>query len=261
MIVNSTTKRGIDLKNKVLENIDALYGKEEIEDIALVSKCEGFYLWDILLSNHTKCNIYSNRDGKLLFDGNIFACASPFSSGCAWVKVEDTWFILNTLKNECVGIPNQITWKNIRPIKNGNIALFNPKNVWGSIYYDSEEHTFKKDIPFIWDALEFSEHANEVIVGMCHEKDNNYQMKLTNMKKEEAYQYESYKKFLKEQYKLQKECLMLAYATSELTKTEFCMSAYPFYETKEVICTNKQPESVETVPTSEYKRVLGRAVK
>ena len=99
------------------------------------------------------------------------------------------------------------------------------------------------------------------MVGMCNENADMYQIKLTNMKKEEAYQYETYKKFLKEQYQLQKECLMLAHATSELTKTEFCMSAYPFYESKEVICTNKQPELVETIPTSEYKRVLGRAIK
>ena len=222
MIVNSTINRGIDLKNKVLENIYALYGKEEIEDIALVSKSEGFYLWDILLFNHTKCNVYSNRDGKLLFDGKSFACASPFSSGCAWVKVEEKWFIINTVKNECVEIPNQITWKNIRPMKNGNIAIFNPKNAWGSIYYDSEEHTFKKDIPFIWDALEFSTNANEVMVGMCNENADMYQIKLTNMQKEEAYQYETYKKFLKEQYKLQKEGLCLARSKNELTKT--CLS-------------------------------------
>lgn len=256
MIINSTINRGIDLKNKVLENMVALYGKDEIEDISLLSKAEGFYLWDVLLLNQTKGNVYSNRDGKLLFDGRVFACASPFSNGCAWVKLDGVWLILNTLKNEYVGIPNKITWKNIRPIENGNIALYNPKNVWGSLYYDSEEHTFKKDIPFIWDALEFSKNAKEVMVGMCHENEDAYQIKLSNMKKEDAYSYTAYKNFLKEQYQLERECLCIARSKNELTKTEFCMSAYPLYD-KSV----EYPVDVETIPLKEYRKVLGRAIK
>lgn len=49
---------------------------------------------------------------------------------------------------------------------NGNIATFDERfGKWGSFKYDSKEHSFTWDLPFIWDCLEFSRHERFAYAG------------------------------------------------------------------------------------------------
>ena len=49
---------------------------------------------------------------------------------------------------------------------NGNITTFDERfGKWGSFKYDSKEHSFTWDLPFIWDRLEFSRHERFAYAG------------------------------------------------------------------------------------------------
>ncbi len=271
-------KQGIE--NQILEQILSFYPyKEENLKIQLQSVEENILLWAIDSPTFGLLYTYSNIKGNLLFQSILFQYATPFSNHCALVKeINGSWYILNTFKQEIVKVPiEDMPWQNIRPLNNGNLALFNLDNQWGSYYFDAEENTFCMDIPFIWDALEFSKN-NKVKVGMCnqhiYENSENqkigtpdfytFQMKIAELEKEECYKEDAYQQFLQEMYKENKtyQFILRENVLNSLeNRIEFKKNAYPLYE-KEIPFFNQcSKQIIEEYSLEDYKRVKARVIK
>ncbi|MDE6141669.1 MAG: hypothetical protein K2G03_03605 [Bacilli bacterium] len=163
-------------------------------DIELISIKENIVLWGTYYkySLCPRLYFYTDIEGKLLFDGTIFQYATPFSDSCALVKQDNDWYIIDLKIMEFVGLPNEILPYTANGFENGNLAIFDRKKEhWGSYYYSREDKTFKQDIPFIWDALEFLRKKEDVYVGI-------HDIYKTPGINEDA--YESYFKYEEEYY-------------------------------------------------------------
>lgn len=207
-----TKNQVIKEKGKILKQFySVLNGRENKVDLSLCGVEENIALWN-LYTTDMQFYFYTNLQGKILFDGKCFPCASNFSEGCAWVK-EDQWYIINLRKQELVEIPvEEMPWKNIRDIRHGNLAMANVKNKWGSYFYNQEENTFQEDVPFIWDALEFSRKKDRVYAGVLSSRriinslnewgpeDLLLYLKMAKLSKTAVYNMEAYRYFLKQYF-------------------------------------------------------------
>lgn len=155
--------------------------REEIKKIgfdlpiepSLIGMEEGLALYQlhkIGVSNEDSY-IYTDLDGKILFSNNTFKYATPFQDSLAYVIMYDNkHYIIDIKTKELVEIPMiNKPWKNINGFRNGNLAVLDEKSKkWGSYFYDRNENIFHKDIPPIWNALEFSRDKDIVYAGISN---------------------------------------------------------------------------------------------
>lgn len=155
------------IKDEVLiKSNESSFRKTYYYYIALESVEEDIALWK---KGNPATNeflyFYTDLDGNLLFNGENFFYATPFSNSRAFVRNYRGWFVLDIKKKEIVCFSNDLIiddLDNINKFRNDELAVFDgKKNKWGSLLYNEDEHTFEKDIPFIWDALDFSRLKNE----------------------------------------------------------------------------------------------------
>lgn len=215
-MMNTKIGRVPSIKEKVWNQVCIIYAsaKENIKDINICSVEEKIGLWQMTLTSNETLYFYTNIRGEIIFNGQLFSYASPFSKGCALVRACNKYYLININKNKLIEIPeNKINCQNIRPIKNGNLAVLGENNRWGSYYFDAEKSTFTSDIPFIWDALDFSKEGKNLYAGLFSFKNvevddvKNWasnklqlQLKIACMTKEEGHNFKAYQRFLKENY-------------------------------------------------------------
>lgn len=137
-------------------------------DIYLESVEEDIALWRKENTAHKDyCYLYTNLEGELLFSGKTFKYATPFSNSRACVNNYREWFILDLEKKEIIVFPSELIFDNINTFRNDSLPIFNQESFsWGSVRYNPTEESFEKDIPFIWNVLEFSRLEDQVYVGM-----------------------------------------------------------------------------------------------
>lgn len=157
------------MERDVLRKSNALeYDSSYYCDIFLESVEEDIALWkkgNGALKDY--CYFYTDLEGNLLFNGEKFSYATPFSNLRACVNNYREWLILDLERKEKVSFPDELEFVNINKFRNDGLVLFDKNSLhWGSIRYNPYEGTFEKDIPFIWDALEFSRLQGQVYVGI-----------------------------------------------------------------------------------------------
>lgn len=291
MISNlATQKRVTETKRKVLEQFYSIFPKEQGKNlnISLCGVEENIALWNLYLAENSMY-FYTDIHGKVLFDSHFFPFASTFSDGVAWVKdFSEKWYIINLRKNELVEIPiEDMPWKNIRDIRHGNLALLNRKNQWGSYFYNQEENTFRQDVPFLWDTLEFSRKENLVYVGMCSSRvivnslnewafdDFQMQLNIARLSKKEIYDLFAYRDFLQQYFlnsTLEKgRCIIknleeVSIEQKQRAIRDFVSCAYPiaddvFSEKSDSLFNTNYDETIAVSSLEEYKRVRGRVLK
>lgn len=163
------TKEKIErYKEMVLRNINR--GRKDLftfENITLLTVEENIALWKVNHFFEREGYIYTDLNGKSLFNGKIFSYATAFSNSRACVSDVDQWYILDLKNGELVSFPKGLYWENINGFRNDELALFHSQeNGWGSYVYHPIDHTFTKKIPFIWDTLEISRKKGQVYVGI-----------------------------------------------------------------------------------------------
>lgn len=137
---------------------DYIYLESVEEDIALWKK------GNCVHKNY--CYFYTDLEGKLLFNGKTFKYATPFSNFRACVNNYREWLVLDLENKEIIVFPKELIFENINIFRNDGLPLFDRDSLsWGSVRYNPNEKSFKKDIPFIWDTLEFSRVKDQVYVG------------------------------------------------------------------------------------------------
>lgn len=164
-------KEDVLIKSNELECYDSYF-----RDIILESVEEDIALWK--KGNHVYKDwhyFYTDLEGNLLFNDEIFKYATPFSNSRAFVNNFRECLILDLERKEIISLPKELTFLNINNFRNDNLALFDRNSYsWGSVRYNPDEKSFKKDIPFIWDALEFSRLKDQVYVGIHNVSSNPY---------------------------------------------------------------------------------------
>lgn len=158
--------------NKLNETIEEQRPKAMYDDsnIYIASIREDIVYWKTYPSGYTLVSpkyFYTDLEGKILFNESIFDYAAPFSNSCSLVKQGSDWYIIDLNLKEFVSLPNEITPYAASGFEMGNLIIFDKETGhWGSYYYNREDKTFQKDIPFIWDALKFAENKDFVYVGL-----------------------------------------------------------------------------------------------
>lgn len=145
--------------------------KKRADDTAkIVAVEENIALWKLckLSSSRNSTYIYTDLNGKIIFNGQTFLYATPFSNSRACIKQNDSqWSILDLENKEFVHLPNEISWGNLNNFRNDNLILFDEKKLhWGSYQYNPKENSFTENIPFIWDTLEFSRLNGQIYAGI-----------------------------------------------------------------------------------------------
>lgn len=289
MISNLVTqKRVTETKRKVLEQFYSMFPREQGKNlnVALYGVEENIALWSLQMTENS-LYFYTDLQGKILFDNSFFPFASTFSDRVAWVKdFSGIWYIINLRKKELVEIPiEEMPWKNIRDIRHGNLAVLNKENQWGSYFYNQEENTFQQDVPFLWDALEFSRKENLAYVGMYSSRSivnplnewapENFQMliKVTPLLKNYLYDRKAYQQFLQQYFldsslgvDILKNIETVPRNGKNKLKQEFVSNAYSiadegFDEKSDSLFNTNYNESIITGSLEEYKRVRGRVLK
>lgn len=208
----------IETKKQLL-NADVLKKIKEkrkinFHDIDLISIDNNIILWRVTSRDLNLYNFfYTDINGNLLFNGTLFNYATSFSNSLAFIELGREYYIIDINNMLLVKIPNEIVWDNLNGFRNNNLAVFDKtSHHWGSYYYDEKEQSFKKDIPFIWDALEFSRNKDIVYVGIHevspysdpYKQNRNFDMfqtelfriKTLEMNKKYVYDLERYKKLI-----------------------------------------------------------------
>ncbi len=155
-------------KSQYDRKYNEIYLRSVEEDIALWKK-ESLIIKDINSTKESKIYRYFYTDllGNLLFNGKSFNYATPFSNSRACLKDGDEWLILDSKDKKITYFPDELSFKNINVFRNDSLALCNGNDFkWGSIKYNNDENIFEFDIPFIWNALDFSRENGKVYVGI-----------------------------------------------------------------------------------------------
>ena len=90
-MIKNISKRE-EMKQIVSEQLASLYPNEvdNTTDLKLCNITEDILLWQIEYRNKIQLYFYTNRNYKMLFNGQVFPYASPFSNDCAVVKEMNT---------------------------------------------------------------------------------------------------------------------------------------------------------------------------
>ena len=276
------------IRNKVLKEkktvLDSIACKQD-SDVLLCGVEEDIALWAFQIDS-VPVYFYTNLQGKLIFGDVCFFKASAFSKSCAWVKTMDKeWYIINREKKELIKIPYcDMPWQNIRDIRNGNLALLNEKNLWGSYFYDQEEHIFQNDIPFIWNALEFSRKEKFAYAGIFSSKSvvnsSNewgpehvfFQLIVSQFLKDCLYNLDIYQHFLRDYFTnpslgidITETKIPTSLQEKECLKKQFIAYAHniaDYYNEKEDSLFNTNLGKIRSVENlKDYTRVLGKVKK
>lgn len=142
-------------------------------ELSLIGMEEGVVLYQVhkIGVSNENSYLYTDLDGNILFSKNTFKYATPFQDSLAYVIMHNNkHYIIDIKTKELVEIPMiNKPWKNINGFRNGNLAVLDEKSKkWGSYFYDRNENIFHKDIPPIWNALEFSRDKDIVYAGISN---------------------------------------------------------------------------------------------
>lgn len=293
-MIKNISKRE-EMKQIVWEQL-AYFFPNEVENIMGLQLCnvnEDIFLWQMDYINNIKLYFYTDRNYKIIFNGQMFTYASPFSKGCALTKTINTETeteetnIIDLSQRKIVEVPlEEMECLGTYHIRNGNLAMYGNNGHWGSYVYNGEETGFKKDIPFIWDALEFSKNGEKVGIGLRYYqtilnsdlenkwKPNKVEMKIKIMEvlKEYAYDNHLYRQLLIHTYKNQLSCMEIyPYENAEKTLTpqmeeRFIREFHDLYGYESEVpilktCTNHKSFIVDAGNLKEYTRVRGRVVR
>ena len=273
------------LKNDVLKKIQKKNSRSIYSELYLIGLDEMKALWQEHYIGRTSLDNYYYTDlcGNLLFDGYGFDYATLFSDNKAVVKISGKMFVLDIEKKELVEIPDDLNWKNLNGFRNGNLAVFDKDaKHWGSYYYNSDEKGFVLDIPFIWDALEFSRKVDDVYVGKSKiiqtepydvqtkwdERSFAVQIIALQLNKKNAYDLKNYE-YLVNFYKTSIEQNVLRYIQepydglevtyAKIIETPYNLSDYYFEEEyKTEFNTNQYGQLSDEGRLDEYQRILGK---
>lgn len=294
VMIKSISKKE-EMKQIVLEQLAYFFLNEveNITDLHLCNVSEDILLWQIEYEKKIKLYFYTDRNYKLLFNEQVFTYASPFSKGCGLAKTINTKTekeetnVIDLNLRKIVEVPTEeMDCLETYNIRNGNMAMYGNNGHWGSYFYNEEENAFLEDIPFIWDALEFSKDGNNVVVGLRNYqsilnpdlenkwKPDKVEMKIKMMEalKEYAYDTTLYRQFLSYVYK-NKLSSMEIYPTENVERSltpqmEECFirefhDLYGYASETPILntCTNRTPNIVDTGSLDEYTRVRGRVLK
>lgn len=288
-MIKSISKRE-EMKQIVFEQLASFFPNdvENIVDFHLCSMNEDILLWQMEYGNNIKLYFYTNRNYKMLFNGQVFTYASAFSNACALVKeMNQETNIIDLNMRKVIQIPiEEIGCIETYHIRNGNIAMLGNNGHWGSYFYNREDNALIKDIPFIWDVLEFSKDGANVGVGIRNYKsilninpENPWapdkiemRIKIMEVLKQYAYNDELYRQFLSYMYQNQLPCIEIspnANSKNSLTpqmEEDFIREYHDLYGYESEIpilntCTNRTPIIVDTGSLEEYRRVRGRVLK
>lgn len=277
MVSINTSKKKNEMEIKILDQMNILYPNKSILNLTLCTIEENIVLWNIKMEGYNNLYFYTDKNGNVLFKGQLFFYASAFSNNCAIViPGNQKPYIINLRKNELIQIPiDKMAISKIGNIHNGNITIFSENNHWGSYTYQEENHFFENDIPCIWDALEFSKDGKKVAAGLCSyqtilgdtKHDNTtLKIKIMEISKEYAYDLKTYQQFLKYLYETNQNCLEIIHSkNNEITEEDvrdFIMQNHDIfgYERKTNLnqCTNRTNPTIETRSLEEYQRIRGK---
>ena len=270
------------LSKDVLQKITEKDKNDCHRTITLISVEENIALWAVKeYRDQKRYYYYTDLQGNLLFNGECFFYATPFSDHKALVKIYREPLVLDISHKELVEIPESISWESLNGFRNSNMAVFDEKEKqWGSYHYDDNEKGFLQDIPFIWDTLEFSRKQDQVYVGKSNvgvamfgydvqtkwdERDLELQIATLQLDKKYAYDLKRYK-YLIDMYKKAIRFIIETFDDSKTTQEDFIKKPYnisDYYfeeEWKEEYSTN-QDLLVQTGNLDEYKRILGKHIK
>lgn len=270
------------LSKDVLQKITEKDKNDCHRTITLISVEENIALWAVKeYRNQKRYYYYTDLQGTLLFNGECFFYATPFSDHKALVKIYRKPLVLDLSHKELVEIPESISWESLNGFRNSNMVVFDEKEKqWGSYHYDDNEKGFLQDIPFIWDTLEFSRKQDQVYVGKSNvgvamfgydvqtkwdERDLELQIATLQLDKKYAYDLKRYK-YLIDMYKKAIRYIIETFDDSKTTQENFIKKPYnisDYYfeeEWKEEYNTN-QDLLVQTGNLDEYKRILGKHIK
>lgn len=270
------------LSKDVLQKITEKNKNDCHRTITLISVEENIALWAVKeYRNQKRYYYYTDLQGTLLFNGECFFYATPFSDHKALVKIYREPLVLDISHKELVEIPESISWESLNGFRNSNMVVFDEKEKqWGSYHYDDNEKGFLQDIPFIWDTLEFSRKQDQVYVGKSNvgvamfgydvqtkwdERDLELQIATLQLEKKYAYDLKRYK-YLIDMYKKAIRYIIETFDDSKTTQENFIKKPYnisDYYfeeEWKEEYNTN-QDLLVQTGNLDEYKRILGKHIK
>lgn len=270
------------LSKDVLQKITEKNKNDCHRTITLISVEENIALWAVKeYRNQKRYYYYTDLQGTLLFNGECFFYATPFSDHKALVKIYREPLVLDISHKELVEIPESISWESLNGFRNSNMVVFDEKEKqWGSYHYDDNEKGFLQDIPFIWDTLEFSRKQDQVYVGKSNvdvamfgydvqtkwdERDLELQIATLQLDKKYAYDLKRYK-YLIDMYKKAIRYIIETFDDSKTTQENFIKKPYnisDYYfeeEWKEEYNTN-QDLLVQTGNLDEYKRILGKHIK
>lgn len=133
----------------------------------LISKEENIILWKEINFRQPDRYFYTDLHNNKLFGGEDFLFATPFSDSCALVYDGVFWKIINIAQKEIITLPDSLEFDALNGMRHNNIAIYDETtNHWGGYHFCSQEKTFEQNIPFIWDALEFSRQSGSVYGGI-----------------------------------------------------------------------------------------------
>lgn len=284
-----------EMKQIVLEQLTYFFPNEieNITDLHLCNVSEDILLWQMDYEKKIKLYFYTNRNYKLLFNGQVFTYASPFSNACALSKTMNTKTekeetnIIDLSSRKIIEVPTEeMGCLETYNIRNGNMAMYGNNGHWGSYFYNEAENAFLEDIPFIWDTLEFSKNGNNVVVGLRYYqsilnsdlenkwKPDKVEMKIKMMEALKAYAYDTtlYRQFLSYVYE-NKLSSMEIYPPENIERSltpqieeRFIREFHDLYGYESEIpilntCTNRASIIVDTGSLEEYTRIRGRVLK
>lgn len=273
--------RVISIKERVRNYIDMIYfsSKEEIKDILVCSLSQKIGLWKMQLVSGEELYFYTNIRGEILFGGECFSYATPFSNCCAIVGFGTSkFYILNIKRNELAEISNdKMEIQNVRGIKNRSITVL-ANGYWGSYHFDEDENILQEEVPFIWDVLDFTEDGKNAYVGIFSFKEikdeqkdnwpmNDYllQLRIAFLGKENVKDYRIYQKFLRESYANSDNNCFIEKRVKKLSSDIRMKYAYSAYDIDGLYKNSEKPlfmpgarDAVETGNIEDYKVVLAR---
>ena len=113
---------------------------------------------------------YSNLEGKLLFNGESFIFATPFSNGLAVVLSGGRkYYLIDRENKEVLLMPEEAKVYEVSNIRNDMMSAKHSGfhyPLWGSYKIDRKEKTLECVIPFIWNYLNMSRTQNQVYAGI-----------------------------------------------------------------------------------------------
>lgn len=236
-----------------------------------------------LQKKDSRTYFFTDLNGNILFSNTGFKYATPFSSSLSYVIMWDNMEYIIDIKSKLLILISNNKWQITNGFRNGNLAVFDEESKkWGSYLFDRDNLSFSQDIPFIWDALEFSRDKDFVYAGKNGKiltstfydvqtrwseiSDFKFSIRAIKMLKEMAYDLKHYQ-YIIDDYKGAINQNKIRYITEKISrlseeeitnilKNPYNLSDYYFDEKTKDICRNSMVSGRESLKT--YQRKICR---